>query len=102
MSQLCSKMQTRAPFPLFTLSLFHGRNHREAGTGSASDTFSDMERFFLAVIVSGLLLAVAAASLFVATGADDRTASVMNLPSAPNTFIQKTKPRHAEEHGDHR
>jgi hypothetical protein len=61
-----------------------------------------MERFFLALIVSGLLLAVAAASLFVATGADDRTASVMNLPSAPNTFIQKTKPRQADEHGDRR
>ena len=61
-----------------------------------------MERFFLALIVSGLLLAVTAASLFVATGADDRTASVMNLPSAPSTFIQKAKPRPADdEHGDH-
>lgn len=61
-----------------------------------------MERFFLALIVSGLLLAVAAASLFVATGADDRTASVMNLPSPPGALIQKSKPHKAGEHEDRR
>ena len=68
----------------------------------ASDTFSGMERFFLALIVSGLLLAVAAASLFVATGADDRTASVMNLPSPPSALIQKSKPHKDGEHEDRR
>jgi hypothetical protein len=58
-----------------------------------------MERFFLALMVSGLLLAVAAASLFVATGADNRTASVMNLPSPPNAYLKKTKPREGQETG---
>ncbi len=67
------------------------------GTGSAADTFTDMERFFLALMVSGLLLAVAAASLFVATGADDHTASVMNLPSPPGAFLKKTKSRQIKE-----
>ena len=56
-----------------------------------------MERFFLALMVSGLLLAVAAACLFVATGADDHTASVMNLPSPPDAYLQKTKPRKVNE-----
>jgi len=83
-------------------NLFHSRIHHEAGTGSASDTFTGMERFFLALIVSGLLLAVAAASLFVATGADDRTTSVVNLPAAPSTFVQKLKRHEAQEREDHR
>jgi hypothetical protein len=61
-----------------------------------------MERFFLALMVSGLLLAVAAASLFVATGADNRTASVMNLPPIPGSAIQRAKPRRIEPGGDHR
>jgi hypothetical protein len=56
-----------------------------------------MERFFLALMVSGLLLAVVAASLFVATGADNRTASVMNLPSPPSAYLKKTKPREDKE-----
>jgi hypothetical protein len=56
-----------------------------------------MERFFLALMVSGLLLAVAAASLFVATGADDRTASGVNLPSPPGAYLKKTKPREGKE-----
>jgi hypothetical protein len=56
-----------------------------------------MERFFLALMVSGLLLAVAAASLFVATGADDHTASIVNLPSPPSSYIQKQKPREGKE-----
>jgi hypothetical protein len=69
----------------------------QAGTGSAPDTFTQMERFFLALMVSGLLLAVAAASLFVATGADNHTASVMNLSSAPGTPLAKPKPREVKE-----
>jgi hypothetical protein len=56
-----------------------------------------MERFFLALMVSGLLLAVVAASLFVATGTDDRAASVMNLPSPPSAYLKKTKPREDKE-----
>ena len=56
-----------------------------------------MERFFLALMVSGLLLAVAAASLFVATGADDHTALVVNLPSPPDAYLKKTKPRNVNE-----
>jgi hypothetical protein len=56
-----------------------------------------MERFFLALMVSGLLLAVVAASLFVTTGANDRTASVMNLPSAPSTPVEKLRPRRGNE-----
>jgi hypothetical protein len=59
-----------------------------------------MERFFLALMVSGLLLAVAAASLFVATGADNRTAAVMSLPSPPDAYLQKTKPREFKQDGD--
>jgi hypothetical protein len=59
-----------------------------------------MERFFLALMVSGLLLAVVAASLFVATGADNRTASVMNLPSPANAYLKKTKPREGQETGN--
>jgi hypothetical protein len=59
-----------------------------------------MERFFLALMVSGLLLAVAAASLFVATtGADDRTASVMNLPSPPSAYLKREKPREGQKTG---
>lgn len=58
-----------------------------------------MERFFLALMVSGLLLAVAAATLFVATGADDHTASVVNLPSPPSAYVQKAKPREGQEIG---
>jgi hypothetical protein len=61
-----------------------------------------MERFFLALMVSGLLLAVAAASLFVATGATDRTAAVMNLPSPPNVYLHKTRPREIKQAGDSR
>ncbi|MBV9460539.1 MAG: hypothetical protein JO141_23940 [Bradyrhizobium sp.] len=56
-----------------------------------------MERFFLALMVSGLLLAVAAASLFVATGADNHTASVVNLPSPPDAYLKKTRPRDGNE-----
>ena len=67
------------------------------GTGSTGDTFTNMERFFLALMVSGLLLAIAAASLFVATGADDHATSVMNLPSPPDAYLQKTKPRKVNE-----
>jgi hypothetical protein len=56
-----------------------------------------MERFFLALMVSGLLLAVVAASLFVATGADNRTASVMNLPPPPSMPTEKLRPRRGDE-----
>jgi hypothetical protein len=84
---------------VFTLSVFRARIFMHHGTGSAPDTFTRMERFFLALIVSGLLLAVAAASLFVATGVDDRTASVVNLPSPPSAYVQKAKPREAKEIG---
>ena len=58
-----------------------------------------MERFFLALMVSGLLLAVVAASLFVATGADDRRVSVMNLPPPPNAYLQREKPREGQKTG---
>ena len=58
-----------------------------------------MERFFLALMVSGLLLAVVAASLLVATGADDRTASVVNLPSSPSAYLKREKPRKGQETG---
>ena len=58
-----------------------------------------MERFFLALMVSGLLLAVVAASLFVATGADDRTAAVVNLPSPPGAYLKKEKPREGQKTG---
>jgi hypothetical protein len=61
-----------------------------------------MERFFLALMVSGLLLAVAAASLFVATRPDDRSTAAVNLPSAPNTIIQRAKPRKDAQTGDRR
>lgn len=56
-----------------------------------------MERFFLALMVSGLLLAVAAASLFVATGADNHTASEVNLPSPPGAYLKKTKSREIKQ-----
>lgn len=68
----------------------------------ALGTFSGMERFFLALIVSGLLLAVAAASLFVATGADDHAASLMNVSPVPGTLIHRPKPRQAEPANDRR
>jgi hypothetical protein len=61
-----------------------------------------MERFFLALIVSGLLLAVAAASLFVATGANERPTSVVSIPSATKTFTERVKPRKDEQAGDRR
>jgi hypothetical protein len=78
------------------------KSSRDAGTGSSPDTFTGMERFFLALMVSGLLLAVAAATLFVATSTDDHTAAVMNLPSPPNAYLQKTKPRRVEQSDDRR
>jgi|HubBroStandDraft_4_1064222.scaffolds.fasta_scaffold2207817_1 hypothetical protein len=59
-----------------------------------------MERFFLALMVSGLLLAVVAASLFVATGADDRRVSVMNLPPPPSAYLKKTKPHEGQKTGN--
>jgi hypothetical protein len=60
-------------------------------------TFSRMDRFFLAVMVSGLLLAAVAVSLFVATSGGDHTVTVMSplpTPSRPDNTI---KPRRAEE-----
>jgi hypothetical protein len=56
-----------------------------------------MERFFLALMVSGLLLAVVAASLFVATSAGDRTASAVNLPSPSSAYLKREKPRAKQE-----
>ena len=56
-----------------------------------------MERFFLALMVSGLLLAVTAASLFVATGTDDRRVSVMNLPSPPSAYLKREKSREGQK-----
>jgi hypothetical protein len=61
-----------------------------------------MERFFLALMVSGLLLAVVAACLFVATGTDDRTVSVLNLPSPPSAYMERTKSREVKQAGDRR
>ncbi len=52
-----------------------------------------MDRVFLAVIVSALLLAAAAVCLFVVTTGGERTLSVMNLPAAPSTFVERAKPR---------
>ena len=59
-----------------------------------------MERFFLALMVSGLLLAVVAACLFVATGTDDRRVSVMNLPSPPSAYLKREKPREGQKTGN--
>lgn len=44
-------------------------------------TFSCMDRFFLAVIVSGLLLVAVATSLFVATGGERSVAQLTVPPS---------------------
>jgi hypothetical protein len=55
-----------------------------------------MERFFLAIMVSGLLLAVVAVSLFVVTRGGDPAVSVMNLPAAPSTPNTTVRPRRAE------
>jgi hypothetical protein len=51
-----------------------------------------MDRFFLAVMVSGLLLAAVAMSLFVATSGGERTASVMSLPPVPSTTTGEVRP----------
>ncbi|MBV8923948.1 MAG: hypothetical protein JOZ74_01125 [Bradyrhizobium sp.] len=56
-----------------------------------------MDRIFLAVIVSGLLLAAVAVFLFVASTGGETTVSLMNIPPAPSMPIPKRGPRHDEE-----
>jgi hypothetical protein len=53
-----------------------------------------MDRLFLAIIVSGLLLAGVATSLLVATGGGN-TVAVVNAPPAP--ILPTQKPRRVEE-----
>jgi hypothetical protein len=68
----------------------------EGGTGPARNTFSQMDRFFLAIMVSGLLLAAVAVSLFVATSGE-RAVSVMSVPAAPSMPSTTVRPRRVEE-----
>jgi hypothetical protein len=60
-----------------------------------------MDRLFLAIIVSGLLLAAVATSLFVATGGGN-TVAVVNAPPAPIIPTEKMRPRRVEENGTRR
>jgi hypothetical protein len=55
-----------------------------------------MDRLFLAIIVSGLLLAAVATSLFVATGGGN-TVAVVNAPPAPILPTEKPAPRRIED-----
>jgi hypothetical protein len=66
----------------------------QAGTRPARATFSLMDRLFLAMIVSGLLLAAVATSLLVATGGGN-TVAVVNPPPAP--ILPTEKPRQLEQ-----
>lgn len=68
------------------------------GTRAAAATFSRMDRFFLAVIISALLLAAVAVGLFVASTGGERTLSVMNLPPAAGISIGEWKAR-PDQHG---
>ena len=54
-----------------------------------------MDRFFLAMIISGLLLAAVATSLFVATGGGNAVA-VMDPPPAPIMPTERAGPRRTE------
>jgi hypothetical protein len=54
-----------------------------------------MDRLFLAIIISGLLLAAVATTLFVATGGGTSVA-VVNAPPAP-IMPEKPAPRRAED-----
>jgi len=65
-------------------------------------TFYRMDRLFLAVIVSGLLLAAVATSLFVATGGGSSVAelSVPPTPILPTETMgahRRAEPRRVEE-----
>ena len=53
------------------------------GTRSRRVTFSQMDRIFLAIIVSGLLLAATSMSLLVATGGGTTVAELKVSPSPP-------------------
>jgi hypothetical protein len=55
-----------------------------------------MDRFFLAIIISGLLLAAVATSLFVATGGGNSVA-VLDPPRAPVLPTEKIGPRRGHE-----
>ena len=66
------------------------------GTRPARVTFSLMDRLFLAIIVSGLLLAVVATSLFVATGGGHAVA-VVNAPPVSIMPTETPAPRGIED-----
>jgi hypothetical protein len=55
-----------------------------------------MDRLFLAIIVSGLLLAVVATSLFVATGGGN-TVAVVNAPPVTIMPTESPAPRRVED-----
>ncbi len=55
-----------------------------------------MDRLFLAIIVSGLLLAAVATSLFVATGGGN-TVAVVNAPPVTIMPTEKPAPRRIED-----
>ena len=54
-------------------------------------TFPRMDRLFLAMIISGLLLAAVATSLFVATSGGN-TVAVVSPPPAPILPAEKSRP----------
>lgn len=64
-----------------------------AGTAFVRGTFSSMDRIFLAIIVSGLLLATVSVSLFVATTAGETAVSALNLTAVPSVAGKKVVPR---------
>jgi|SRR5689334_15198834 hypothetical protein len=64
---------------------------RGAGTRSAGLTFSWMDRLFLAIIVSGVLLACTSMSLLVVTGGGNTVAELKVPP--PSLAAQVVRPR---------
>ena len=92
-------MLKTVPVSLFTFNpLFRGQIFIIGpGTGSPCGTFSRMDRFFLALMVSGLLLAAAAVSLLVASSGSESTVSLTTIPAAPVKPTPKVTPHHAQE-----
>ena len=68
----------------------------QPGTRPARATFSCMDRLFLAIIVSGLLLAGVATSLLVATRGGN-TVAVVNEPPVSIMPTEKSAPRRIED-----
>ena len=66
---------------------------RSAGTTSVGLRWQEMDRIFLAIIVSGLLLAATSMSLLVATGGGT-TVAELNVPQSANvtTNIRPQRP----------